>query len=219
MIADDSPDLAALPVGFWRQRPPQIAMITVRSLRGERQQFQALRLLIVLVDEAPDPGFAALVDVDVDGVSGQRQSLAADVIGAVRVEDVKNAGRDRLQLLERRHHLGSVDRDLELAAADLLDVLLKHQAVDIRGPVVLGPARQQLKRLCARLRPSYRKAAECRRQQSFAPLASAVALAASSPPAAFRFRESHLASVPHMTASRLTSRAALWRCPRPGASP
>ena len=125
-------------------------MITGRSLGPQRQQLQLVGLLIEFVDVAPNAGIASFLDVDVDGVAGKAESLAAGVIGAVRVEHVEHAGHDRLQLLERRHHLGSADLDLDVAAADLLDVLLEQQGVSIRGLVVRPPARQQLDGLGAR---------------------------------------------------------------------
>ena len=62
-------------------------MITIRALGGEGEQFQAVCLLIVLVNEAPYPDLTAFVEVEFNGIRGKGEPPAAYVVSAVRVRE------------------------------------------------------------------------------------------------------------------------------------
>jgi hypothetical protein len=66
------------------------------------------------------------------------------MICAVRQENIEHAGRDRLDLLERRHRLRPDDVDPGFAAADLGNVLLEHLGDHVGGLEARVPRGQQL---------------------------------------------------------------------------
>ena len=81
-------------------------------------------LLVVLADIVEQPRFAQLPGVELERVHPHQQPVAAGVVGAVAEQEVEHARRDRVELLQRRHHLGTRLGELELAGGGLLHLLV-----------------------------------------------------------------------------------------------
>ena len=138
VVCRGPPDLASLEPGLRIGQRLEHHVVPVVPGRRQRQQLEPVPLLVVVADVVEQTRVAQLLGIELERVHPDQQPVAAAVIGAVAEQEVEHASRNRVELLQRRHHLGPHLGEREIAGGGLLHLLFvlldDPHGVDDRRP-------------------------------------------------------------------------------------